>query len=151
MESVEDMMGRMQLSAAEKKRIRIGSAATARVRLVDPQAVGKVMVDKLVNADRLAQALGRIWCPIKGVVCKDIGVNIFWFTFLQASGKRRVLEDGPWMFGKDLMVMGDVDESKSIEELEFREIPIWVTVLKLPLGMMNRRTGEAIGGSSENS
>jgi len=79
-----------------------------------------------VNADGLAHALGKIWCPIKGVLCKDLRENHFLFTFLQASGKRRALEDGPCIFGKDLQVMVDFDETTSIEEMEFNVIPIWV-------------------------
>jgi hypothetical protein len=98
-----------------------------------------------VSADGIAQALGKIWCPIKGVTCKDLGENLFLFTFHQADGKRRALEDGPWMFGKDLVVMMDLDEMKAIEKMEFVYIPIWVRVMKLPFGMMNKATGEATG------
>jgi len=93
----------------------------------------------------LRQTLGRIWCPIKGVLCKDLGENHFLFTFLQAAGKKRALEEGPWMFGKDLVVMVDYDAMKTIEEMDFSFIPIWIRVMKLPLGMMTRATGEAIG------
>ncbi|PUZ69703.1 hypothetical protein GQ55_2G132000 [Panicum hallii var. hallii] len=124
MEPVEGLMERLKLSAAEKKCIRIGASTSARARLVDPQAIRKVLAEKLVNADGLTQALGRIWCPIKGGMCKHLGENHFLFTFLQASGKRRALEDDPWMFGKDLPVMVDFDEAKSIEEMEFKVIPI---------------------------
>jgi hypothetical protein len=35
-----------------------------------------------------------------------------------------VLEDGPWMFGKDLVVMADFDGNKTIDEVVFAEIPI---------------------------
>ncbi|CAN6298071.1 unnamed protein product [Urochloa humidicola] len=144
MESVEGMMERMKLSAAERKGIRVEKEQT-RIKAMDPQAIGKVLAEKLVVADALAQTLGRIWCPIKGVQCKDLGENHFLFTFLQPGGKRRALEEGPWMFGKDLVVLMEVDESKSIEEMEFAFIPIWVRVMKLPFGMMNKTTGEAIG------
>ena len=75
-----------------------------------------MLAEKLVHGDGLATALGRIWCPIKGISCKDLGENRFLFTFHQASGKRRALEDGPWMFGKDLVVMVDFDPSKSVDE-----------------------------------
>jgi hypothetical protein len=109
------------------------------------QAVGKVFAERLVNVDGLAQTLGKIWCPIKGVVCKDLGENHFMFTFLQASGKRRALDDGPSMFGKDLVVMVDYNAEKTLEELVFAFIPIWVRVSKMPFGMMNKATGEAIG------
>jgi hypothetical protein len=109
------------------------------------QAVGKVFAERLVNVDGLAQTLGKIWCPIKGVVCKDLGENHFMFTFLQASRKRRALDDGPSMFGKDLVVMVDYNAEKTLEELVFAFIPIWVRVSKMPFGMMNKATGEAIG------
>jgi hypothetical protein len=33
----------------------------------DPQAVGKVMAEKLVRAESLELSLGRIWCPLKGL------------------------------------------------------------------------------------
>uniref|UniRef100_K3YLC4 Uncharacterized protein n=1 Tax=Setaria italica TaxID=4555 RepID=K3YLC4_SETIT len=133
MEAMEGTMERMKLSAVEKKGIRIGAAESARVRSANPQAISKVLAEKLMNADGLAQALGRIWFPIKGVTYKDL------------AGKRRALEEGPWMFGKDLLVMVNYDETKTIEEMEFAFIPIWVRVTKLPFGMMNKPTGEGIG------
>ncbi|CAO2188550.1 unnamed protein product [Urochloa humidicola] len=145
MESVEAMMQKMQLTAAESKGIKFGGSSSARSAQPLVQAVGKVLADRLVNAEGLGQALGRIWCPMRGVSCKDLGENHFLFTFHQAAGKRRALEDGPWMFGKDLVIMVDYDEKKSIEEMEFVFIPIWVRVFKLSFGLMHKATGEAIG------
>lgn len=79
------------------------------------------------------------------MLCKDLGENHFLVTFLQPAGKRRALEDGPWMITKDLVVMCDFDESKTIDEMEFNQIPIWVRVVNLPLGMMDEDTGKTIG------
>jgi hypothetical protein len=145
MEKVEGMLERLKLTAAEQKRIRIDQGSHSRSKDADPHAVGKVFVDKLAYADGLAQTLVRIWCSIKGVTCKDSIENLFLFSFHQVSGKRRALEEGPWMFGKDLEVMMDLDETKAIEEMEFVYFPVWVRVMKLPCGMMNKATGEAIG------
>lgn len=41
--------------------------------------------------------------------------------------------------------MADFDGSKTIEEMQFDTIPIWVRVTKMPLGLMNKEYGEAIG------
>lgn len=57
--------------AAESKGIKVGGAGVAKPRTTLVHAVGKVMAERLVNAEGLAQALGRIWCPMRGVSCKD--------------------------------------------------------------------------------
>jgi hypothetical protein len=93
----------------------------------------------------MIRALGGIWCPLRGIRCKEMGENIFLFTFLQESGKRKALNEGPWTFNKELLVMQDFDPTKALEEYEFNSIPIWVRVFKLPLGAMERSTGEQIG------
>lgn len=49
------------------------------------------------------------------------------------------------MFGKDLVIMVDFDETKTVEEMEFAHIPIWIRVSKLPFGLMHKEMGEAIG------
>lgn len=85
----------------------------------------------------LEHTLGCVWCPIKGVNCKDFGENHFLFTFLHSSGKHRALEDDPWMISKDLVEVVDFDETKTLEEMEFNLIPIWVRVSNLPFGMMD--------------
>lgn len=103
--------------------------------------MGKVFAEKPARAEALELSLGRIWCPFKGVECRDLGDNRFLFTFLQGSGKRRAMEDGPWMFGKDLVVMAEFDGGKMIDEVEFNFVPIWVRILKMPLGLMNKAAG----------
>lgn len=81
MEGVEGMMQKMKLSDAEKKGIKIGGVAAGRKKSPDHQAIGKVFSEKPVRADALEIALGKVWCPIKGMECKEIGENIFLFTF----------------------------------------------------------------------
>jgi hypothetical protein len=39
------------------------------------------MSDKPAIAEAIAAALGRIWCPMRGVTCKDMGDNVFIFGF----------------------------------------------------------------------
>ncbi|KAF8723248.1 hypothetical protein HU200_021763 [Digitaria exilis] len=131
----------MKLSAAERKGIRVQVTFLDQPNPSGPQAISKALAEKLVSEEGLKQTLGRIWCLIKGVHCKDLGENHFLFTFLQGAGKKRALEDGPWMFGKDFFVMVDYDETKTVQEMDFSFIPIWIWVSKLPLGMMNKTRG----------
>lgn len=145
MEDVQGLLGRLKLSEAEKGGVKIGGSGGRHARSPELQAVGKVLTERLISSETVERTLGKIWCPIKGVLCKDLGENHFLVTFLQPTGKRRALEDGPWMIAKDLVVMLDFDESKTIDEMEFNQIPIWVRVANLPLGMMDADTGKIIG------
>ena len=65
-----------------KKGIKIGGVKAVSKGAVEPQAVAKILAEKPVRADALEMSLGHVWCPIKGVECKDLGENWFLFTFL---------------------------------------------------------------------
>ncbi|KAE8793691.1 lrr receptor-like serine threonine-protein kinase fls2 [Hordeum vulgare] len=107
--------------------------------------MGKIMSEKLAHPDVVCLSLGRVWCPIKGISCREVGENVFLITFHQELGKRKALDNGPWMFDKDLVVVEEFDPSKRIEDYAFNNIPIWVRVFNLPLGMMNLVSAEEIG------
>lgn len=55
------------------------------------QVVGKSFAKKHRRLNMIAQNLGKIWCPIKGVKRKELGDNMFLITFMQAGGRRRAL------------------------------------------------------------
>ena len=139
-------MRNLQLSAAERKRLKIG--ATEKNRLVGgavAQALGKVLSEKMIHAEMVEQALGRVWCPIKGIECKPLGDNKFLISFRQESGKRKALEEGPWMISKELVVVADVDRRKTLDEIKFVFVPIWVRIMNLPIGLMTKEVAVTIG------
>ena len=49
------------------------------------------------------------------------------------------------MISKELMVMADVDRSKTLDEIMFVSVSIWVRIMNLPLGLMNKDVGITIG------
>lgn len=147
MDGVAGMMRSLKLSEEEKKGVKIRLSAKEKGKSNVAQAVGKVLSEKLAHQDAISLSLGKVWCPIKGTDCREVGDNLFVFTFKQESGKRKALEDGPWMFDKDLVVVEEYDPGKRLEDYEFNDIPIWVRIFNLPLGMMNEESAEEIGNT----
>ena len=145
MEAVEGMLGKLKLSKAEKKGIRVDSKMSGKEVVRDPQVVGKILSAKPIPPMAVVQSVGRVWCPLRGIECKDLGNNHFLITFKQTSGKRRAIDDGPWVVGKDLIVVAEFDGSKTLEEINFTIVPFWVKILKVPLGMLGREAGEILG------
>ncbi|KAI5009769.1 hypothetical protein ZWY2020_011906 [Hordeum vulgare] len=139
------MMRGLKLSEEERRGVKIKVPMKEKGKSLAAQAVGKVLSERLAHPDAIRLSLGRVWCPIKGTDCKEVGENLFVFTFNQESGKRRALEDGPWMFEKDLMMVEDYGPRKKSEDYEFNETHIWVRIFNLPLGMMNAESAEEIG------
>jgi hypothetical protein len=145
MEGVERKLQSLRLSEAEKKGVKISKRGSSSTTSDKVQAVGKVLSDRPARVDAIISNLGRIWCPFKGLECKDMGMNRFLFAFREAAGKKKALFDGPWTINKKLLVMEDFNPSKTLEEYEFKYIPIWVRAYGIPLGLMDKETGELLG------
>ena len=147
-EDLEGLLGGLKLSEEERKAVRGARQAERREAGRPLQAVGKLFSSKSGYADGLVQTVGKIWCPREGIRCKELGNNLFLFTFLQPGGKRRAIMEGPWEFGGDLLIVVDFDGSKRLKELEFVSVPIWIRVFDLPLGLMNEETARRIGNKA---
>lgn len=145
MEKIEGMLKNLRLSEEEQKGVRFDWLSGKKKAELEAQAMGKVLSEKPVHTEGMEAALGQIWCPLKGIQCKRMGSNIFLITFLQALGKRKAVYEGPWKMNNDRIVLEEFDPMKTIDEYAFDSIPIWIRVFRLPLGMMNRSTGESIG------
>lgn len=66
-------MKSLRLSEMESKERRIVWSRGGKRGMVDPQAIKKLMSDKHACAEGLANLVGRIWCPMWRLSCKDLG------------------------------------------------------------------------------
>jgi hypothetical protein len=145
LEGVEGKLKNLWLSEAEKKGIRIGKKQAYSARGGKLQAVGKLFSERPAKAEYVGRILGSIWSPFSGVECKDLGRNHFLFTFHEEVAKKKAIEDGPWTFNKDVIVMEEFAPNKTIDEYEFRIIPICTRAYGIPMGAMSKETGDLIG------
>ncbi|KAG0543433.1 hypothetical protein BDA96_02G190800 [Sorghum bicolor] len=91
-DQVLNLMGKMNLSESEKAPVRIGGRSGLASSRGVPQVVAKVLTEHPIRAEVVEATLGKIWCPIKGVECNDLGGNRFLISFMQGSGKKRALD-----------------------------------------------------------
>lgn len=115
--------GKLKLSEAERKGIQVESRMAGKEKAQDPQAVGKILSEKPIPSMVVVQSVGRVWCPLRGIKCKDLGDNHFLITFKQASSKRRAVDEGPWVVGKDLIIVAEFDCSKTSDGMNFNNVP----------------------------
>ncbi|KAE8782072.1 hypothetical protein D1007_44590 [Hordeum vulgare] len=77
---MEGMLRSLRLSEAEKAGLRIGGKRMEatdgeRTALVEAEALGIVLSEKAVSAEGVTQALGKIWCPLRGIRCRKMVVD----------------------------------------------------------------------------
>jgi hypothetical protein len=139
MEGVEGLMKKLQLSSEETRSIKFGVETEGGGSDRPPQAVAKLFSERSVRPEAIEQSVAWIWCPSKGIICKDLGDNVFLIWL------RKALDDGPWMISKELLAVTEFDESKSLDEVDFSFIPTWLRVEHLPMGLMNHAAAKVIG------
>lgn len=145
LEGVEGKLKNLKLSEAERKSIKIGRKQVGASSTGKLQVVGKILSDRPARAEFVKKSLGDFWNPFTGVECKDMARNRFLFTFHDQESKSKALNNGPWDFNGKLVVMENFMPNKTIDEYEFKYIPIWVRASGIPMGMMNMDTSKLVG------
>jgi hypothetical protein len=149
LEGIGGKLKNLKLSEADNKSIKVGRKQACAPSTGNLQDMGKILSDRPAKAEYVKKTLGGIWSPFSEVVCKDMGRNRFLFSFFDEASMRKAMYNGPWDFNGSLIVMESFKPNKTIDDYEFKTIPIWVRAYDIPMGMMNmdtcRLVGEQIG------
>jgi hypothetical protein len=89
------------------------------------------------------------WGNPVGLKIRAIGEkndNMFVAEFGSNRDLDRVLQGSPWMVGKYAVLLQEYDERLTVQEIVFDRMEIWVRILNLPLGWMNRTKGSRAMG-----
>jgi hypothetical protein len=77
METVKGMLKKLNLSEAEWQSIEIDWKGDGNGGATASQTIGKLLSEKPALAEALKNTVGKIWCPLKAVTCRDVGENFF--------------------------------------------------------------------------
>lgn len=112
--------------------------------LMEWALVGKVLLPVPVHVNTVLSAMKPAWGNPVGLKIRAIGEkgdNLFVLEFGSAGDLERVLSGSPWMVGRYAVLLQDYDEKLSESEIIFDRLKLWVRILNLPLGWMNRMRG----------
>jgi hypothetical protein len=112
--------------------------------LVEWTIVGKVLSLPSVHVNTVRSAMKLAWGNPGGLKLRAIGEksdNLFVAEFGCRADMDRALASTPWMVGKYAVILQEYDEKLSASEIMFDQMEVWVRILNLPLGWMNRMRG----------
>ncbi|KAI8016081.1 Uncharacterized protein LOK49_LG05G01337 [Camellia lanceoleosa] len=107
--------------------------------------VGTVLAMRPFNLEALRTTMESVWNPSKGMRTKVIKKNLFLFQFNHIIDKRRVLQNGPWSFDKNIILLKEVTDSWQPSQIAFSTAVFWVQVYDLPLISMTCAVGQILG------
>lgn len=106
--------------------------------------VGKVLSPAPVHVSTVRSAMKPAWGNPVGLKFQSIGNkgdNLFVVEFGSSRDMERVLARSPWMVGKYSVLLQEYNEKLSAADISFDSVELWVRILNLPLGWMNRSRG----------
>ncbi|CAH9055008.1 unnamed protein product, partial [Cuscuta epithymum] len=67
--------------------------------------IGTILTDKVIKFQFFRDRMASLWFPGKGVLIQEIGEKRYLFTFYHSIDRNRVLNDGPWLYDQNLLVL----------------------------------------------
>lgn len=109
--------------------------------------VGRLATTKPVKFHFLRDTMASIWRPGRGVCISEIATNLYVFKFYHEVDVKRVLEDGPWSYENNMLILKLLGPSENPQEVALNMAEMWVQAHNLPSNYVTENVAAAIGST----
>ncbi|KAM0930120.1 hypothetical protein ACQ4PT_001180 [Festuca glaucescens] len=149
-ESIEEMVGRLKLTAAETRKIRIDDREEGDGPSWAVAGLILVQKPKVIHIQTISAALRPAWGNPKGLIFSEGGHNMFIAEFACERDRERMWERSPWTVNKHAVLLENYQSCRRPSELRFERLLLWVRVIDLPRNMINTNWGTKIANDLGN-
>ncbi|KAJ4842454.1 hypothetical protein Tsubulata_027323 [Turnera subulata] len=86
-----------------------------------------------------------VWKPVDELEISQLDSNHFVFQFCHWRDRERVLENEPWNFDNQLVVLSEVTRNEQPSEIRLDHAPMWARVYDVPFNLRKSRFVELLG------
>lgn len=146
---MSDQFQKLKLTEEEKKgKVKVEEDDLEDVKKDFQITVGcKLLTSKTIIVEFFRMTMPKIWGLVGNVQIEKAGINVFICKFKNRKDKLRIVEGGPWIYDKALLVFDELKGSCCPTSLEFRYAKFWFHFHKLPYVFFNRKYVEALANS----
>ncbi|OMP12130.1 reverse transcriptase [Corchorus capsularis] len=109
--------------------------------------IGKIVADRALNRKGVFNVIRSIWGSRDLEDVRELGKNLYGFSFKTRKGLEFALNNGPWAIIGHHLILQRWEISKGVKEIEFKEIAFWIQVHNLPLEMQTMTNARRIGST----
>ncbi|XP_074360199.1 uncharacterized protein LOC141700300 [Apium graveolens] len=108
--------------------------------------VGSFVTNRKVNFMAMQDTFSLIWRPVKGVFMEETNqTNMFLFKFFHDRDMQRVLDDEPWTFNQQVLLLKKFNVDEQLKDIKLSELYMWVQVYDVPIGFKSEFILKSIG------
>lgn len=107
--------------------------------------VGKLLSNRIISPASIKNVMNGAWKTRHKFEIEVAGRNIFAFKFQCQTDREWVLNNGPWLFDKNLIAFEEPTKNQRIYELKFNKTAFWLRLINLPIGLQNKAVAKEIG------
>ena len=111
--------------------------------------MGRFLSDKPPNLRAAKNLLRSVWRLGNDLKIVKVGDSLLQFKYSLDSQLRWVIDNGPWCFDNQLLMLRRWEKGMTATNITFPKIQLWVQVWGLPFDLMNEEAGLEIGRSLE--
>ncbi|OMO51032.1 hypothetical protein CCACVL1_30061 [Corchorus capsularis] len=108
-------------------------------------AIGKIYATKILNRKGVMAILRSIWVEEVAPSIREVGENTYGISFKSERARDRAIGDGPWSIMGSCMNLKKWVSDRSVAEIDFSELDVWLQIHDLPPDMLTYKNAKAIG------
>ena len=111
----------------------------AKARAENLTLVGQIVVDHVINKNKVAIITQKAWSPAKGMSVKVVAENLFLFSFNDAIDKCRIKGQAPWNIDGYHLILKRVEKNQLPCEVDFSITSFWVKPIICPWSICQKK------------
>ncbi|CAK8560513.1 unnamed protein product [Lathyrus sativus] len=128
-----DKWRNIQLSKEEEEGITTKIEEVCKVEVFQRTFAGKLWTNDNFNSRAFTNTMIGAWRSKNPIEVQEVSKNLFLFRFATKRNLEGVLNNGPWSFDRNLIVISRVSGEEQPFELKMHFGTFWVRVYELPL------------------
>ncbi|GAU43133.1 hypothetical protein TSUD_348540 [Trifolium subterraneum] len=105
----------------------------------------KLWTNTSYNAKAFKQTTIQSWKLRNPVEVQDLNKNLYLFRFSTKKDAENVLQNGPWSFDKNLIILQKITGEEQPAEFDMHKVSFWVRIYDLPLQLRSDSIAKKIG------
>lgn len=93
------------------------------------------------------RVLRSLWYTKEWVNFMEVGSGCFLIKFGSVEDRYQIFSMAPWLFDQHILSMVPYVKDKAWSKYNFQMVPLWVSVLNIPIKLMDRRVAMEVGGA----